>query len=94
MATNTANLNLIQPDENDFYNIGDFNANASAIDDLAGAGRTTETVKANADSMVSHGNSLTPHQFEDKRNNKKYLFGFQVSAEGNPQIIYEEVENE
>ena len=40
---------------------------------------------------VSHINSDMPHQFKDLKNNKIYQFGFQVSADGEPQIVYEEV---
>ena len=40
---------------------------------------------------VSHMNSNMPHQFKDLKNNKIYRFGFQVSADGEPQLIYEEV---
>lgn len=40
---------------------------------------------------ASHLNSDMPHQFKDLKNNKIYQFGFQVSADGEPQLIYEEV---
>ena len=32
-----------------------------------------------------------PHQFINHKENKTYKFGFQVSVDGKPQIIYEEV---
>jgi hypothetical protein len=31
-----------------------------------------------------------PHQFINHKENKTYKFGFQVSVDGKPQIIYEE----
>ena len=104
------------------------------VDGLAGNGRTTETVKGNADKigilngigevkekinvanivddlttndsakvlsakqgkilkdeLTSHKAENMPHQFINHKENKTYKFGFQLSAEGNPQIIFEEV---
>lgn len=86
------------------------------VDNIAGVGRTTETVKENAnrigdlsnltttektnlsgaisevkDELSQHKLDYMPHRFQDIKNNKKYKFGFQLSAEGNPQIIFEEV---
>ena len=40
---------------------------------------------------TDHLNSIMPHQFRDLKNDKTYNFGFQLSGEGKPQIIYEEV---
>jgi len=34
---------------------------------------------------------IMPHQFINHKENKTYKFGFQVSVDGKPQIIYEEV---
>lgn len=39
----------------------------------------------------SHLSTNMPHQFQDLKNSKTYRFGFQISIEGKPQIIYEEV---
>ena len=39
----------------------------------------------------SHLLSPSPHQFKNLKTNKTYQFGLQISAEGKPQIIYEEV---
>ncbi len=54
MADYTPNLNLKKPAAEDFYNIEDDNDNMDKIDALAGAGRTTETVKGNADTLAAH----------------------------------------
>ena len=41
--------------------------------------------------LITHKADTMPHKFEDLKNNVTYKFGFQLSAEGNPQIIFEEV---
>jgi hypothetical protein len=46
--------------------------------------------KTEAD-LASHKEEAMPHQFINHKENKTYKFGFQLSAEGNPQIIFEEV---
>jgi hypothetical protein len=46
--------------------------------------------KVEAD-LASHKAENMPHQFINHKENKTYKFGFQLSAEGNPQIIFEEV---
>ena len=43
------------------------------------------------DDLASHKADNMPHQFINHKENKTYKFGFQLSAEGNPQIIFEEV---
>jgi hypothetical protein len=110
-------------------------------DELAGAGRTTETVKGNAEDIATlnaddategsvlksikdeaenakftpttesgiesmtieeavnevgvgldeHKSAIMPHIFQDLSTGKKYRYGFQLSAEGNPQTISEEI---
>ena len=40
---------------------------------------------------VEHLNSSMPHKTKDLQGNKTYKFGLQLSEEGNPQIIFEEV---
>lgn len=62
----TTNLNLKKPDLTDYVDIGDVNENMDVIDAelksirsddiqaLAGTGRTTETVKGNADAILEH----------------------------------------
>lgn len=54
MATYTTNLNLKKPAYADPADIADINANMDTIDSLAGTGRTTETVKGNADDLATH----------------------------------------
>lgn len=41
--------------------------------------------------IASHIANTMPHQVQDLKNNKTYKFGFRLSADGNPQIIFEEV---
>ena len=41
--------------------------------------------------LGAHKTGTMPHQLVDLKNTKTYKFGFQLSAEGNPQIIFEEV---
>lgn len=41
--------------------------------------------------VTSHLAENMPHQFINHKENKTYKFGFQVSVDGKPQIIYEEV---
>ena len=43
------------------------------------------------DDLAQHKLDYMPHRFQDLKNDKIYKFGFRLSAEGNPQIIYEEV---
>ena len=59
--------------------------------EIKGVGWTDETVKGNADAIQSHKLAIMPHQFQDLLTGKTYKYGFQLSAEGNPQTIYEEV---
>ena len=40
---------------------------------------------------ANHLSATMPHQARDLELNKTYKFGLQLSAEGNPQIIFEEV---
>lgn len=41
--------------------------------------------------LTQHKLDYMPHRFQDLKTGKKYKYGFQISAEGNPQTIYEEV---
>jgi len=61
------------------------------VNTLKGVGWVDETVKDNADAIQSHKLAIMPHQFQDLLTGKTYKYGFQLSAEGNPQTIYEEV---
>lgn len=40
---------------------------------------------------TEHLNSTTPHQFQNLKTGKIYKYGYQLSVDGNPQVIYEEV---
>lgn len=48
-------------------------------------------IDTHKEEYMQHLNSNMPHQVKDLQSTKKYKFGLQLSAEGNPQIIYEEV---
>jgi hypothetical protein len=50
-----------------------------------------QTVTSYNDALTSHLAENMPHQFINHKENKTYKFGFQVSVDGKPQIIYEEV---
>ena len=50
-----------------------------------------EDFVAHQEDYATHLEAEMPHQFKDLENNKTYKFGFQLSAEGNPQLSYEEV---
>lgn len=50
-----------------------------------------DEIDTNKEELTQHKQDYMPHRFQDIKNNKIYNFGFQLSAEGNPQMIYEEV---
>ena len=60
-------------------------------DELAGAGWAGQTVKGNAEDIEAHKEASMPHIFHNLKTGKTYKYGFQLSAEGNPQTIYEEM---
>ncbi|HKM05815.1 MAG TPA: hypothetical protein VJ869_02395 [Sphaerochaeta sp.] len=78
-------------DTSAFVDSGQVYSDSAALSDLAGAGRTVETVKDNADLLVAHKESNMPHRIVDLEHTKTYTFGLQLSAEGQPQIIMEEL---
>ncbi len=41
--------------------------------------------------LATHKKDIMPRQVKDLKSNKRYKIGLQLSTEGNPQIIYEEV---
>ena len=41
--------------------------------------------------VTSHLADTMPHQFKNLKDNKTYQFGLQISNDGKPQFIYEEV---
>ncbi len=63
-----------------------YEAAEGARDDLFDAAE----VARNA-AMATHIADTMPHQVQDLANGKIYKFGFRLSADGDPQIIYEEV---
>lgn len=74
-----------------------------ALSDAAAGSATTAsqqaaiaTAKADeaaglAASVVIHKADTMPHQAKDLQNTKTFRFGLQMSVDGNPQIIFEEV---
>ena len=61
------------------------------IDARQGKASLGANLTAIKDDLAQHKLDYMPHRFQDLKNNKIYKFGLQVSAEGNPQLIYEEV---
>lgn len=59
MATNTNNLNLIKPDQNDFYNVEDFNGNFQKIDDFTARTDNPHKVTAEQVHAVEAGLPIT-----------------------------------
>ena len=57
------------------------------VDELQG---DLESVKTD---YLAHTKNIMPHEFRDLKNDKTYKYGFQISGEGNPQLIFEEVKN-
>lgn len=67
-------------------NIG---ANAQAI---VAEKERAEGVEGGLKNDISiHKTATMPHEFKNLKNNKTYSFGFQLSEEGKPQIITEEI---
>jgi len=80
---NTPNYNLKKVEYTEIADIpGHFNGNFDTIDTV---------MKNNEDDLIAHKAENMPHQFINHKENKTYKFGFQVSVDGKPQIIYEEV---
>lgn len=63
----------------------------AAADVNYGEGSVETAVQEISAELVTHKADTMPHKFEDLKNAVTYKFGFQLSAEGNPQIIFEEV---
>ena len=78
---------------NRIRSIGDVaNLDTTAKDELVNAiNEVNGDVITNATAMTTHKADTMPHQLVDLKNTMTYKFGFQLSAEGNPQIIFEEV---
>jgi len=60
----------------------------SDLSDLAGEGRTTETIKGNTDTLATHKAETMPHKFAD--GTKTYRWGLKV-VNGVVTMQYEEV---
>ena len=67
----------------------DLRARATTKEDV-GLKNVTDDEQATKIEFNGHLTNEMPHQFIDEKNNKTYVFGLRISAEGKPQIIYEE----
>ena len=65
-------------------------ARTSGIKDKTFSNLTDRLEEIEQDSKLHSINNM-PHQFKNLQTNKTYQFGFQISSDGKPQIIYEEV---
>ena len=65
-----------------------FSAPLSGTDTVTADVSYTKTAD---NALAAHKAENMPHQFINHKENKTYKFGFQVSVDGKPQIIYEEV---
>ena len=52
-----------------------------------------EELEQHKTDYLAHTKNIMPHEFRDLKNDKTYKYGFQISGEGNPQLIFEEVKN-
>jgi len=87
---NTPNYNLKKVEYTEIADIpGHFNANFDTIDTVMK--NNADAVEDVEDELIAHKAENMPHQFINHKENKTYKFGFQVSVDGKPQIIYEEV---
>ena len=55
------------------------------------AAQSADEAAGLAASVVIHKADTMPHQAKDLQNTKTFRFGLQMSVDGNPQIIFEEV---
>jgi len=61
-----------------------------ALATIKGTGWNGETIKGVSDNLDAHLASSMPHVFRNHEKGKNYNFGFRVSNDGHPQIIFEE----
>lgn len=61
-----------------FVDSGQVYSDSAALAELAGAGRSTETVKGNADALVAHKAAASPHIMTDGVTN--YSYGLSIST--------------
>lgn len=65
-------------DTSAFVDSGQVYADSAAVAELAGDGRTLETVKGNADALVDHKAAAMPHTMLDGETS--YSYGFSIST--------------
>ncbi len=84
--------NISDEDANELTGGGETDLHKHAAADVNyGEGSIETAVQEISAELVTHKADTMPHKFEDLKNTVTYKFGFQLSAEGNPQIIFEEV---
>jgi len=84
--------NISDADANELTGGEETNLHKHAAADVNyGEGSIETAVQEISAELITHKADTMPHKFEDLKNNVTYKFGFQLSAEGNPQIIFEEV---
>ena len=75
----------------DIYNFSQIKKLDKEIDEVDG--RIDAIVEQVKTDYLAHTKNIMPHEFQDLKNDKTYKYGFQISEEGNPQLIFKEVEN-
>jgi hypothetical protein len=84
--------NISDEDANELTGGGETDLHKHAAADVNyGEGSVETAVQEISAELVTHKADTMPHKFEDLKNTVTYKFGFQLSVEGNPQIIFEEV---
>lgn len=85
---NKSNPHEVEADQVPYDNA---ESNLSATDTQGAIDEVAADLTSHKEDYATHLETEMPHQFKDLKNNKTYKFGFQLSDEGNPQLIYEEV---
>lgn len=67
----------------------DLNGELDKIGNLSNLHTTDKSSLVNA--VNEHLNETMPHQIVDKKTGKTYKYGYQLSTDGRPQLVYEEV---
>ena len=71
---------LIEHDGTDWVILENYSKNKDNLDDLAGVGRTTETVKQNADSISANTDAINTPDFSDTQEHTASIFSLEESG--------------
>ncbi len=63
------------------------------LDEVQDIADDTDDSINDIENIFTRLDSAMPYRLTDLQNDKIYRFGFQLSEEGNPQLIFEEVED-